>query len=498
MGLILNFSPLRFGDAEIDVDVLEYRDDGADALKRLRQKHWATHVFRRDGADEIVGVPVATDLPKLSARSKKLRLEKNLGLTASLIRNAILNYLVGVGRTPLSFDPIRFVARDDLLKSSAPPGVTCPDWLALKLQYEIAVRPIYFFKHEPFIAAIIDVRTTRIIDRTAAELLDDGFPLLGHYVTKRVSMDDPRIAPYNELVGKVVRVTGKTLMLTDSRNGAVSVGASEVWLEKKAFNDCVSHVFTDRADAVLIALDRARADLRSGPTRLQRITNIVDFLKARQHFLLPNVTFSFSSLLSDADRTRFPRLENTPKPVYVFDPTGAKTDTWHDRGLGLHGPYTSKLFTPNRPKLCVVCQRRHKGQVEQFVHKFINGIKVPPSSVGYRGNPPKNYYEKGFLRKYALQDVTFEFFVADDASPAAYRNACRQAVEKHGTETKWDLALVQIDESFHQLPVDQNPYFIAKDSFLTHQIPVQEFEIETAQKRDTQLGFCLNNMALAT
>ena len=63
---------------------------------------------------------------------------------------------------------------------------------------------------------------------------------------------------------------------------------------------------------------------------------------------------------------------------------------------------------------------------------------------------------------------------------------------------KWDLALVQIEEAFHQLPVDQNPYFITKESFLTHQIPVQEFEIETAQKEDRQLAFCLNNMALAT
>jgi len=497
VGLVLNFSPLSFDDAEIEVDVLDYGAGGAETLKRLRQEHWATHVFRRDGADQIVGVPVATDVPKLSARSKKMRLQKNLGLTASLIRNAILNYLVGVGRTPLSFDPIKFVARDDLLKSSAPPGAACPDWLAVRLMYEIAVRPIYFFKHEPFIAAVVDVRTTRMIERSAAELLDDGFPLVGHYVTKRVSLDDPRIAPHNELVGRVVRVVGKTLMLADSRDGAPSVEASDVWLEKKAFNDCVSHVFADRANSVTLALDRARADLRSGPTRLQRITNIVDFLKARQHFLLPSVTFAFNSLLSDADKALFPRLENTPKPVYVFDPTGAKTDTWHDRGLGVHGPYTAKLFTPNRPKLCVVCQRRHKGQVEQFVHKFINGIKVPPPSSEYRGKPPKNYYEKGFLRKYALQDVTFEFFVADDASAAAYRNACRQAVEKHSAE-KWDLALVQIDESFHQLAVDQNPYFIAKDSFLTHQIPVQEFEIETAQKRDTQLGFCLNNMALAT
>jgi hypothetical protein len=57
---------------------------------------------------------------------------------------------------------------------------------------------------------------------------------------------------------------------------------------------------------------------------------------------------------------------------------------------------------------------------------------------------------------------------------------------------------VQIEESFHQLPVDQNPYFIAKQSFLAHQIPVQEFEIETAQKPDKDLQFSLNNMALAT
>jgi hypothetical protein len=41
-------------------------------------------------------------------------------------------------------------------------------------------------------------------------------------------------------------------------------------------------------------------------------------------------------------------------------------------------------------------------------------------------------------------------------------------------------------------------YFITKESFLAHQIPVQEFEIETAQKPDRELQFSLNNMALAT
>jgi hypothetical protein len=498
VSLVLNFSPLNFVDAEVEVDILKYGDDGPEQLKQLRQRHWATHVFRRDGPEEIVAVPVASDLPRLSTTSRKIRLNDRLNLTAALIRNSLLNYLVGIGRTNLGFDPIKFIARDDLLKPSVPHGAECPDWLAVRLLYEIAVRPINFFKRPAFIAAVIDVRTTRVIDRSASQLLDDGFPLVGHYVTKRVSREDPRIAPHDELVGKVVRVSGRTLELTDSRDGTTSVQAEDVWLEKKAFNDCLSHVFRDRTESVLAALDRARADLRSGPTRLQRINASVEFLKSRQHYVSPEIAFTFTPLLSDASKGLFPRLEVTPKPVYIFDPTGTKTDTWHDRGLGEHGPYTAKVFTPNRPKLCVVCQRRHKGQVEQFLHKFINGIKLPPPPSTYRGKPQKNYFEKGFLRKYALQDVTYEFFIAEDHLPNSYKNACRQALEKHGTETKWDLALVQIDESFHQLSVDQNPYFIAKESFLTHQIPVQEFEIETAQRKDIQLGFCLNNMALAT
>ncbi len=168
-----------------------------------------------------------------------------------------------------------------------------------------------------------------------------------------------------------------------------------------------------------------------------------------------------------------------------------------DRGLNQNGPYTSKVFTPNRPRLCVICQKAQKGRVEQFLHKFINGIVLPPQSANHRGKPQRNYFEKGFLRKYALQDVTYEFFLAEDRLPRSYKEACRQALEKHGAGTKCDLALVQIEEQFHELPVEQNPYFITKESFLAHQIPVQEFEIETAQKPDRELQFSLNNMALA-
>ncbi|MGD1102484.1 MAG: Piwi domain-containing protein [Terriglobia bacterium] len=499
LSLVLNFSPIEFENAEIDVGLFSYGIDGDQVLKQLRQENWSTHVFRRDGPDQIVAVPIVANAPKLGEGTKKILLKENLGLSASLIRNSLINYLAGLPRTVLKYDPIRFIAQDDILRSCLPSGLACPDWLGVRLLYEMAVRPIYFFKHEPFVAAVFDVRTTRILDRTVGELVRDGFSPVGHYVATRVSRyQDPRIAPHPELVGKVEAVKGSTLALVDSKDDIQSVDAHEVWLEKRAFPTYLAHAFQGNDQLIGSALEKARADLRSGPKKLERINSVVKFFASKQHFLAPGISFKFSPLLSNASKGLFPTLESAPRPTYIFDQTGSKTDTWNDHGLNQHGPYTAKVFTPNRPRLCVVCQKAQKGRVEQFLHKFINGIVLPPAPPTYRGKPQRNYFEKGLLRKYALQDVTHEFFVAEDRLPRSYKEACRQALEKHGEGTKWDLALVQIEENFHQLPVGQNPYFIAKESFLAHQIPVQEFEIETAQKPDRELQYSLNNMALAT
>ena len=49
----------------------------------------------------------------------------------------------------------------------------------------------------------MDVRTTRLIERTAWELIEDGLSLEGFYVGRRVPSDDARIAPLLELLGCV-------------------------------------------------------------------------------------------------------------------------------------------------------------------------------------------------------------------------------------------------------------------------------------------------------
>ena len=73
-----------------------------------------------------MAVRVIGDASHLGHGTKKIRLKENLGLTAALIRNSLLNTLASLGRTVLNYDPIRFVARDDILRACVPSGVTCP------------------------------------------------------------------------------------------------------------------------------------------------------------------------------------------------------------------------------------------------------------------------------------------------------------------------------------------------------------------------------------
>ena len=495
---VLNFSPVRFEDAELKVGCLPYGEDGKQVLKQLRREHNGTHVFRRDGPDTILAVSVVANAAFIG-NPKTIRLKENLGLAAALVRNALLTYLAGMGRTVLSYDPMEFIARDDLLRQL--PGISPPDWLGVRLLYEVAIRPVYFFKQEALIAAVVDVRTTRMIDRTVRELMDAGLSLEGAYVGRRVPSEDVRIAPFLELVGCVKSWDGSRVRLTDSRDGIESVEASEVWPWRQSFAACLQHAFAERTPKVVELLEAKRAALRHGPTRLDRIKKIVGFFGSQQHEMAPGVPFTFGPLLDSASAS-FPRLETAPRPVYVFNQTGSKTDTWHDRGLTEHGPYTTQVFTPNQPRICVVCQQSMKGQVEQFLHKFDQGIKLPPPPPSRdRSRPSKrqtNYFEKGFRRKYALQDIQYEFFLTEGNSVDSYRKACQNALEKHGSGQKFDLAFVQIEEPFHELAPKANPYFASKASFHTLQIPVQEFEIETTRKPDNELIYVLNNMGLAS
>jgi Piwi domain len=490
--LVLNLSPIQFDDAEVRVGILEYQSK--EHLQALRATHFATHVFRRVGK-RLLCVPVAPEAPVIGDTFETIHLAEDLYLCAALIRDALLNHLHKLGRKILDYDPIKFIADgsgEDLLAASIPPRVSCPIGLSVRPFYEISTRVIRPDRQPAFVGLAVNVRTTRLIINSCDELLASDFPLAGHYVGRLVDRDDARLAPRFELLGRVKAIDNQRLLLDDARPGLSDIDAKAAVLEPRAdyFALCLAHVFKEHAPRVKQSLDIHLEELRSGPGRLNKLRKVISYLAKLHLEMVPGVAFRLLPFLMEGKTQAFPRVHEAPKPVYIFDPTGTRTSRWHDQGLDDHGPYDAQTFTPSRPRICIICQRNRKGQVEQFLHKFFNGI------VERQGRTP---FAKGFVRKYRLEDFSVEFFLSDGHTAEAYQRAARQALEYQTQQNiKWDLVLVQIEECFHALYGGSNPYLVTKAAFLAQQIPVQEFEIETTAVSERQLAYVLNNMALAT
>ena len=171
----------------------------------------------------------------------------------------------------------------------------------------------------------------------------------------------------------------------------------------------------------------------------------------------------------------------------MFDAAGRKMHSSSSHGITTHGPYSRSAPIPRAPRVCLICQASQQGVAEQLMYKFLHCIQ-------------NNVFSRGFLRTYGFDDCQPVPFTARNGSAAAYQEASQHAMQSaRDSGQKWDLAFVQVEDRTHQLRGDDNPYLVTKAFFLTQQIPIQQFRIETAQTPDqNQLAYTLSNMGLAT
>lgn len=159
------------------------------------------------------------------------------------------------------------------------------------------------------------------------------------------------------------------------------------------------------------------------------------------------------------------------------------------------GPFDSESFTPKRPHFAVVTPREFQGDVEVFLRQFKDGVPPPRSQQRFYS------FEKGFVRKYHLNDCAYHFESFDRAprEALAYREACLRSASG---QLKPDLAFVVIEDRHSALHGDNNPYLIAKSVFMAQGIPVQEVTIETIRGEpggsQSGLRYTLNNIGLAS
>jgi hypothetical protein len=497
--LVLNVSPANFANSPLEVELFDYQDNIQ--LEEHRKTHTHTHVFKRDTteeADRIICVPLKSGAPSLGGRPEVIHTHDNLWLCATLIRNSLINYFHSIRRVLFDFLPIKLVADgtfDDLLFQSIPEGVESAEWLSVRPLFEIEARVFNLDDRPPFVGLTIDLRTTNQILWPCSKLMAKGLDPTGLYVKRQLESRDTRISPRFQLVGRVESIRGAQLQLSDAREGFDSIAAEEAYLETRfdSFERCLAHAFGRHLPIVKARLEAQKATLRNGPQRLERLTKVLGYISKRQLDLAQGVSFTFGPFLEERGQGavyQFPSVQQAPGAIYVFDPTGERTSRWPvDAGMNKHGPYSQRDFI-TRPKVCVICQRDKKGRVEQFIRKLKEGVHNPEIR-----SPA---FDKGMLRKFFLEEMDMEFFLAEGDSSRAYKKAIQEALSKGGPQgPRWSLALIQTEDRFHDLHGESNPYLVSKAEFLAHQIPSQEFKIETATLPDYNLQYALNNISLA-
>src|SRR5256885_234551 len=91
-GHVLNVAPLELFGGPVQAERLRYVD--ADWLRNLYIRTRETHMVRRDG-DTVICVPLKREAASLGGATEIIDLKENLYLAASLVRNALLAYLLG-------------------------------------------------------------------------------------------------------------------------------------------------------------------------------------------------------------------------------------------------------------------------------------------------------------------------------------------------------------------------------------------------------------------
>lgn len=506
----LNLVPVEVDSKSVlKIGYQPYKD--SQQLEDLRAEYRGTHFFRRYSSnkgsdskynDVITCVALLPGFEPIGENFAERTPSQVPWLVAPLALEAWLRYFHEQGRPVLAHKPLQILSNnvtDQLLSKSAKGKAEIPDWMEKKLCYIFDTRILYPASGEPMIVIAIDIRARNLISASGDKLIAAGVPLISRYVQIRQPGGDSRLTPKTKLVGRVEGVNGDTLTLRDCENGYEQVSTTDVYLEPRQENIswCLQHLCPDHAESILTSLDAESARLRQGQEKLRRIRSLFDHLRGQQLYLMPNVGFSIGALIQQNSQNGwFPSCEVIKKPFLVFDPSGTRTDIWNERGLDSNGPYDQRFFTPKQPRIAIICQAELQGQVEQFLNKFLEGL---PSVNVTSGNSTRAPYAKGFYRRYFLEKVHLKIYSAKDARAESYLAECRRAIaDATQSGQEWDLAIVQIEESFHQLVGNANPYLATKSFFMKRQVPVQEVTIEKMCSSNNDLVFILNDISIAT
>jgi hypothetical protein len=480
--LQLNFTPLLINGDSIQMQTLPFKD--SQQLRELRNEHRGQFAVTRR-ADEIVALPLVADVPSVG-KELIVPTDENFSLLRPLLEQRLVS-LLSTNRRPVArYNPITTVGR------VLPTGLADVDQhIRLQSRVLIAIRSLKV-QTSFSLGLFWDIEIQKTCATSLAELHKLHFPLDALAIEREFPADDVRMLPQRRLVGRVGDIVGDKARLSDRFNGVEELlPLNELYLEASPENirRLLQYFARNSSGRLQGKMDQIVFDNSRGSARMEHIARISAWLRGLGAIeLQEGLSVTIGDLTSESNSEAFPRFSEASTPTYVFDAGTLKSETRAAVGLNKFGPYSRHVFTPTKPNVCVICDRRRRGQFELFLTKFRDGLTVDGKSLPYG---------RGLLGIYGLQDITLTFVEADNFTADAYYAAASKAVRMAAEGSPWHLALVQTERDSRQLPPQQNPYLVAKAAFLSNQIPTQFIACETFSMAPGNLAYSLSNLALA-
>ena len=489
--LRLNFIPITFNNETFTGYSLPYEND--EHLRDLRKQYRETHVFRREG-DTIQCAPL-TETAETLGEETTFDITKDFVFAEYIVREALIRFFQKKHAQFASiYLPTTIILEKENLLEGILDDEDTTQFLAMYPKYEIESRLIVPHHKNVTFGIQVNFSAGHFIEASVNELIQKGVDVLNRYVqVSREDTFDPRIdQKYNRtLAGKIVGIEGTMLKLADYReHGELDARLSFLEPNTSNFRHCldsllsqnISHIQQKRM-AQIFKVSGAKNQYN----RLEKLNKW--FVDSQSISCTPTLSFTVNSgVYHPKSGNEAGEYRQLPFPAYVLRPGGTITEKGLvDQLIDKYGPFDTESFPRKRLTIAVVFPERFKGNVEVFMRQFKDGVP----SRGKRRIP----YTQGFIRKYRLTGCEFDFFPVSSANENSkgFKEACLTALS---SQKNYDLAVIVIREDFHQLYEEQNPYLVAKSTFMSHGIPVQAVEIETI---DDERGrpWTLNNIALA-
>ncbi len=466
MAIYLNAFPVKLKHTKISICVFEYSND---LFNELKAKYKSVIFYRHKGI-EILGFSFDQKYDDaLQANIKEVDTSnaEYTDFKKFIIKQAIKKAIDSAGKNKAwGLSPICLISsktEEDIIKK------------VINADFPFAALPAYLIDVRDVDNAnciLVDISVRYQTNYPCNYFAAKGFNLIGRKAYINLSNGE------RKKVGKIKSYEGNNI-ICEANGICMNYSSDNLFLiaNNKNIKDYLSLLYRMSAHKINEKLYNAVSDFSNGKNKFNKIKAFVNFL--RKSKFLEDHEIQIDELLNITSK-----INNFEKPQFTF--ANSSIATGIEYGLKKFGPYTKAHFDRNNPAICVICSETRQGEVEQFVRKFLRGIN------GHK------YFSNGLEGKFGIGQSFVKTFTFASKTPAGYKKAIENALEYKAGEKLWDLALVQIEKSFKDLNVNDNPYFTAKSMLMARDIPVQDFAIETLQQNDTTLGFSLNNMALAT